>query len=57
MKEEIKKIKYFNCPLDLATRQFIIDFRLFIKQCYRIAWRVEKKQKVRIQKLQWQKTE
>ena len=38
--------------------QFIKDFSLFIKQCYRIiVWSVEKIQSVKIQKLQGQKTE
>ena len=35
VKEEIKRL---NRPLDLATRQFIKDFSLFIKQCYRIVF-------------------
>ena len=29
--------------------QFIEDFSLFIKQCYRIVWSVEKMEKVKIQ--------
>ena len=33
------------------------DFSLFIKQCYRIVWSIEKIQKVKIQKLWRQKTE
>ena len=33
MKEEITSL---NRPSDLATRQFIKDFSLFIKQCYHI---------------------
>ena len=38
--------------------QFIQDFSLFIKQCYCIVvWNVEEIQKVKIQKLQGQKTE
>ena len=34
-----------------------MKFSLFIKQCYRIAWSVEKIQKVKIQKLQGKKKE
>ena len=38
--------------------QFIKDFSLFIKLCYHIiVWGVEKIQKVKVQKLQGQKTE
>ena len=37
--------------------KFIEDFRLCIKQCYRIVWTVEKIQKLKIQKLWGQKTE
>ena len=33
------------------------DFSLFIKQCYHRAWSVVKIQKVKMQKLQGQKTE
>ena len=33
MKEEIKSLK---------TSMFIKDFSLFIKQCYRIVWNIEK---------------
>ena len=31
-------------------KQFIRDFSLFIKECYRIVWSVEKIQKVKTQK-------
>ena len=41
-------MKDFIHSLDLATRKFIEDFSLFIKQCYRI---VEKIEKVKVQKL------
>ena len=34
-----------------------MKFSLFIKQCYRIAWSVEKIQKVKIQNLQGKKKE
>ena len=37
--------KRLNHPSDLATRQFIEDFSLFIKQCYHIVWSVEKYRK------------
>ena len=36
--------------------KFIEDSSLFIKQCYHVAWSVEKIHKVKIQKLQGQKT-
>ena len=52
-----KKIQRLNRPLDLATRKLIKDFSLFIKQCYPIAWSVEKILNAKIQKLQGQKTE
>ena len=39
------------------TWKFIKDFSLFIRQSYRIAWSVQKIQKVKIQKLQGKKTE
>ena len=65
MKKLKKKSTYKDLirPLDLArvakvfggTRKFIEDFSLFIKQCYHIFCRVEKIQKVKIQKLQAQK--
>ena len=35
---------------------FIEDFSIFIKQCYNIVWSEENIQKVKIQKLQEQKT-
>ena len=38
-------------------RRFIENHSVFIKQCYRIAWSVEKIQKLKIQKLQGQKME
>ena len=31
--------------MDLATRKFIKEFNLFIKQCYHIAWSLEKNTK------------
>ena len=37
--------------------KFVEYFSLFIKQCYRIVWNVEKIQKVKIQKVLKQKTE
>ena len=37
--------------------EFIEDFSLLIKQDYGIVWSVEKIQKVKIQNLQWQKTD
>ena len=43
--------------MDLATRVFIKDISLFIKQFYRIAWGVEKNKRLKIQKLQGQKSE
>ena len=49
MKEEIKKFK--------ELIKFIEDFTLFTKQCYRIAWSLEKIPKVKIQKLQGQERE
>ena len=52
------KIERLYRPSDLPTRHFIKDFGLFTKQCYRIiVWSVEKLQKLKIQKLQGQKTE
>ena len=45
------KVYRFNPPLDLATRQFIEYFGLFIKQCYHIAWSTEKIQEAKIQNL------
>ena len=50
MKEEIKKLKTLS---DLAwvakvferRRKFIEDFSLFVKQCYRIVWNLEKIQR------------
>ena len=51
--EEMKEAnQIFKDPI-----KFIVDFSLFTKQCYRIVWSVEKIQKVRIQKLQKEKTE
>ena len=47
--KEYNEIKNLN--------QFIEDFSLFVKQCYLIVWSVEKIQKVKIQKLQGEKTE
>ena len=38
-------------------QKLIEGFSLFIKECYRIVWSVEKIQKVKIEKLQGQKTE
>ena len=38
-------------------KQFMEYFSLFMKQCYRIVWSVEKIQKVKIQKLLRQETE
>ena len=52
-----KKLEDLTHPSDLAMQKFIEDFSLFIKQCYHIVWSVEKKQKVKIQMLQEQKTE
>ena len=37
--------------------KFIEDFDIFIKQCYRIVSSLEKIQRVKVQKLQEQKTE
>ena len=45
------EIYRFNPPLDLATRQFIEYFGLFIKQCYHIAWSTEKIQEAKMQNL------
>ena len=65
MKEKIKKSNSIR-PSDLArvamvfnsTRKFIEEFRIFIKQqYYDIVSSVEKIQKLKIQKLQGQKTE
>ena len=52
MKKWNKKSKIYK---DL--NKLIEDFSQFMKQCYRIAWSVEKIQKVKIQNLQGQKTE
>ena len=50
--EEMKEAnQIFKDPI-----KFIVDFSLFTKQCYRIVWSVQKIQKVRIQKLQKEKT-
>ena len=46
MKEEIERLK-----------QFMKDFSLFIKKSYHIAWGVEKIQRVKVPKFQWEKTE
>ena len=61
MKEEIKNLKTYLIARVVKVfdrkREFIEDFILFTKQCYRIAWSVEKIQKVKIQELWEQKTE
>ena len=49
MKEEIKNLTTFS--------KFIKDFSLFLRQLYHIIWSPEKIQKIKIQKLQDQKTE
>ena len=46
-----KKISRLNRPSDLPTSEFTEDFRLFIKQCYRIAWSAAKILKVKIKNL------
>ena len=42
-------MKWKKKPEIERLKKFIKDFSLFIKQCYRIAWSVEKIQKVKIQ--------
>ena len=41
---------------ELKNKQIIEDFSLSIKQCYCTVWNLEKIQKIKIQKLQRQKT-
>ena len=48
-----EKIKYLKTSLTFGTssRQFIKNFSLFIKQCHRFVWSLEKIQKLKIQNL------
>ena len=52
-----KILKIYRVNPELDMRNFIKEISLFIKQCHRIVWNIEKIKKIKTQKLQGQSAE